>query len=555
MRPTKLSSKVFLELPPVLAHYVDAERNLWVDGNPKRGRLSLLNRSGHFTDLEARAVERRHLIRLLGVDRLRALTYRVGFEQGRRDATRHLQTFGDNARLALQAALVFGQLQGRFVAEPATFEFDLEKRTLYREIALHSCAEAVVHAMSFGDRDRCVCWETAGYLSGHVSEILGRRVHTLEVACLCHGDESCRFVSKLDSEWGDEAAWVRAALDAPTVDDELRRKDELVEAAQRAARRAQAALNDIERRMRSDLLIETIVADSPVMAPVIRRAQHLMAGKAPVLITGEAGTGKETLARAIHFGGGRKNRPFVAVDCIGMTNALLTQELLGYEKGAIPGAIQDYKGAVARSSGGTLYLNEATRLSYEQQGLLLKMLEEGAVTPLGAEKPVKVDLRVIAAIRTNPLDAVSTGALREDLFYVLAVGRIDLPPLRERESDILRLAELFLKEFRGRHGREGVTMSRDFIDVILHSAWPGNVRQLRNVIEHAVILAHDRELTPADLPEEVLASRWTKQPQDLTEAVIRATLKRTNNNRSRAADLLGVGRTTLWRAMKRLDIA
>ncbi len=126
MRPMKLSSNVFQELPPVLAHYVEADRHLWVKGNPKRGRLSVLNRSGNFVELESQAVERRHLLHLLGTDRARALLYRVGFEQGRRDAARHIEKFGDNARLALQAALVFGQLQGRFVADNRRFEFDLD---------------------------------------------------------------------------------------------------------------------------------------------------------------------------------------------------------------------------------------------------------------------------------------------------------------------------------------------------------------------------------------------------------------------------------------------
>ncbi len=555
MRPTKLSSNVFLELPPVLAHYLQAERNLWVDGNPRRGRVSLMNRSGNFVDLESMAVERRNLVQMLGLERARALRYKIGFEQGRRDANRHFASFNENGRLALQAALVFGQVQGQYIAEPVRFEFDLEARTLYREVLLESCIEAVTHKMSFQDKEHCACWSMAGYLAGHVSEILGRRVVTLETECLCKEHEKCRFVSKLDAEWGGEADWVRAAMTMSSMDDELKQRDEMVETARKAVRRMQDSLSGLNRRVRSELLMDQLVADSDVMLPVAGRARQLSASDAHVLIAGEAGTGKSMFARSIHHGGGRAKKPFVEVDCAGLTDALLRQELLGFEQGALPGVVQPYRGALTRAHGGTLYLGDVAAMGAESQGILLKAMEEGKVTSIGAEASVKSDFRVIAAIGEDPKRAVSRGALRESLYYALAIGRIDLPPLRERETDIIRLAELFLQEFRERHNRPQTELSIEFRQVLLETAWPGNVRQLRNVIEHAVIMAGDQNLAPAHLPDEILASRWTRQPQELTEEVIRAALNRCHNNRSQAADLLGVGRTTLWRSMKKLNIA
>lgn len=554
MRPTKLSSNVFLELPPVLSHYVAGERNLWIDGNPRRGRVSLLKRTGNFVDLEAQAVERRHEIEIMGIYRVRALRYRIGFEQGRRDGARHYVSSGENAQVALQTALVFGQLQGRFVAEPVRFEFDLDARTLYRELILRSCAEAAVHRMTLLDKEVCVCWGTAGYLSGHVSEIVGRRVLTLETECLCNGGETCRFVSRLDPEWGEEAAWVRDAMQMHTVAEEFARRDELVASAQKAARRAQASLSDLNRRMRSDLLMESIVADSEAMEEVMQRTRQLMASEAPVLLAGEPGTGKETLARSIHYGGDRKKKPFVTVDCRGLKGALLAQELFGYEKGAMPGVAQAHKGACARAHGGTLYLNEIAQISPDLQGRLLRVLEEGSVMPLGAETPVRANLRLIAGTHADPLEEVGNHGLREDFYYALAVGRIDLPPLRERGTDIICLAENFLRELKKRHERPGVTASSEFNAFLLECAWPGNLRQLRNVIEHAVIMTQDNRLKPADLPDEILATRWARKPQALTGEAIEAALKRTRNNRSHAAEMLGVGRTTLWRAMKRLGI-
>lgn len=556
MRPTKFSSSLFLELPPVLAHYVDAERHLWVEGNPRRGRLSVLSRQGSFLDHESEAVERRHLIATLGLERTRALMFRLGFEQGRRDAVRHNEAFGENARLALQAALVFGQLQGRFIAETRRFDYDAEKKTLLRELIVKSSAEAAIHKMSGAAAPADgVCWKTAGYLSGHVSEIVGRRVLTMETRCAAGGADHCLFVSKLDSEFGDEANWIRAALQGESVDGELKRRDAMVVSAQRAARRAQGALMGLNRRLRSDLVLETVVVDSEAMVHVAQRARQLMASDAPVIICGEPGTGKETLARTIHYGSDRKKKPFVEVDCVGMTESLLEQEIFGFEKDAFPGATLRHTGAYVRANGGTLYLNRVTELSHEMQGMLVRAMETGVVTAKGAEKGDKVDVRVIAALDDDPVEAKDSGDLREDFYYALAVGRLDVPPLRERETDILRLAEDFLRDFQKRYERPQVNMSAAFKQMLLDCAWPGNVRQLRNVIEHAVIMSSGGELEAKDLPEEVLAARWTKQPGDLTPEVIRATLSRTNNNRSKAAELLGVGRTTLWRSMKRYGIA
>ncbi|MBI4560183.1 MAG: sigma 54-interacting transcriptional regulator [Candidatus Hydrogenedentes bacterium] len=554
MRPTKLSSKVFLELPPALAHYLEAPRNQWLESTPNRGRMTLLNRTGVFTDLESLAVERRHLLELLGHDRARALCYRVGFEQGRRDGARHYALYTENARLALQAGPVFGQLQGWYAAEPIKFEFDLEARTLYREILLYGCIEALAYRMAVDDTEHCACWLTAGRISGHTSELVGRRVITVEAECSARGAAACKFISRLDPEWGKEADWCRDALRIRTVDEELAQKDELLSNAQKAARRAQSALNDLNRKLRSELMLDNLVADSDTMQPVAHRAQQIAASDSPALIVGEPGTGRQAWARAIHFGGMRKHKPFIIFDCLGLTGSLLMQELLGFEKDAFPGAVRSHAGALARAHGGTLYLNEINRLREDAQGIMLQCMRDNCFTPLGAPEPVKVDVRIIAATQQDPQESVESGALREDLFYALSVGRIDLPPLRERGLDVSRLAELFLQEATQRFNRPDRTLSTELKRALQECAWPGNIRQLRHVIEHAVIMAQDRELGTQHLPDEILVTRVERPAEELTAHVIRAALRRTHNNRSRAADLLGVGRTTLWRAMKRLGL-
>lgn len=554
-RPNKLSAQVFLELPPVLAHYLEANRATWLESAPSAGRVAMMNRHGVFTDIESLAVARRQYLELMGHDRARALCFRMGFERGRRDATRHMTQYDGNARLALQAATVFGQLQGRYVAEPVRFEFDLDAGTLYREVALHNSQEAVAHQMVRDDVRGCICWETSGYLSGHVSEILGRAVISLEQSCINAGDSCCRFISRLDAEWSaDDAMWARQALRMESVESEIKRRDEMVDTAQRAARSAQTAMASMSRRLKTELLLDNLVMGSEVMGPVEVRARQVAKTVVPVFLVGELGTGRASLARAIHHGGPRRDGPFETVDCRGMNPSTIVQELAGYTPGAFPGALRAYDGLLARAGGGTIYLDEVTALSSDAQGLLFRTIESGTITPLGASQSIPVDVRVIAATQYDPLDKLASMDLREDLYYGLSVGRIDVPPLRTRGDDILRLAQAFLKESADRHEKPTPRMNDEFCRLLRECSWPGNLRQMRNVIEHALLFAQGEELSLADLPEEVIAARWARPPQDLSADVIRAVLKRTRGNRSEAADILGVGRTTLWRAMKRMGI-
>lgn len=290
------------------------------------------------------------------------------------------------------------------------------------------------------------------------------------------------------------------------------------------------------------------------MEAVARRLQPLKDSDVPVLLVGEPGTGRQTLARLMHDQGSRSAGPFVAVDCVGLPAETLGRELFGYVAGAFPGALRDQAGAVVRAHGGTLYLDEVTNLPADAQGRLVRALEERAVVPLGGSAATEADVRVIGATQADALEAVAEGRLREDLYYALAVARVALPPLRERGTDVLRLAERFLAEFRGRYSKPELRFTEDVKQILMDCAWPGNVNQLKHVVEHAVVMGEGPALRVDDLPEEILAARWNRAPQELTEQVIRAALRRTNGNRSKAADVLGVGRTTLWRAMRRLGL-
>lgn len=553
-RPTRLSAQVFLDLPPVLGHYLENTRSSWIETSPSLGKVTFMGRVGVFADLETLAVERRQIIQNLGRDRTRALCYRIGFEQGRRDALRHLEQYEGNVRLALQSVTVFSQMLGRFVAEPVRFEFDLESNTLYREIGLPSSAEAAVHRLVTTEPADAVCWTTCGYLAGHTSEVLGRRVIAMEKSCAASGKGACRILAKFENEWGEEANWVRRALHVESIDDELTMRDEQIAQLKETASRSAAALNSLNRRLKGDLLLDSLVAESENMQAVMRRAKQVAQSDVPVLMVGEPGTGRATFAKAIHLSSTRKSGNFEVFDCRSLAASLLVQELAGFAEGAFQGASRGHTGALARANKGTIYFDEIAHLSPEAQGLLLRAMEDKTVTPLGAQEPQKADVRVIAATQYDPQQQVAHGKIREDLYYAIAIGRMDVPPLRDRLECILPLAHSFMADARDRYDRPAAQFSRDFKQALLDCAWPGNLRQLRNTIDHAVVFGPNRELGIEDLPEEIISFRCVRPSQELNGDVLRAMLKRTRGNRSEAAELLGIGRTTLWRLMKRAGI-
>ncbi len=553
-RPTRLSAQVFLDLPPILGHYLENTRTSWIETSPSAGKVTFMGRVGVFEDIESLAVERRQILQTLGRDRARSLYYRIGFEQGRRDALRHLDQYEGNVRLALQAVTVFAQMLGKMIAEPVRFEFDLESNILYREVILQSSTEAAVYRLVTTEPADAVCWSTCGYLAGHTSEVLGRRVIALEKTCAAAGKGPCRVIARFEHEWGEEADWARNAFKSDSIDAELTHRDEQIAQLKEASSRSMAALNSLNRRLKSDLLLDSLVAESENMQAVMRRAKQVSQSDVPVLIVGEPGTGRATLAKAIHLSGARKSGAFEVVDCRALAASLLVQELAGFAQGAFQGASRGHTGALARAHKGTIYFDEITHLTSEAQGLLLRAMEEKTVMPLGAQEPSKADIRVIAATQYDPQAQMAHGKIREDLYYTIAIGRIDVPPLRDRIDCVLPLAHTFMTDARDRYDRPAAQFSKEFNQALLDCAWPGNLRQLRNTIDHSVVFGPNRELGIEDLPEEIISFRSVRPSQELNGDVLRAMLKRTRGNRSDAAELLGIGRTTLWRIMKREGI-
>jgi two-component system, NtrC family, response regulator AtoC len=305
------------------------------------------------------------------------------------------------------------------------------------------------------------------------------------------------------------------------------------------------------------------VSRSAVMEDVHRRIARVAAGTATVLIRGESGTGKELVARAIHEQSPRGAGPFVAIHCGALPENLLESELFGYEKGAFTGAAAQKPGRVELAQGGTLFLDEVGDMPAAIQVKLLRLLQERQFERLGGRRTLKVDVRFLAATHRD-LDAMTkTGEFREDLFYRLNVIPLWLPPLRERRDDIAPLAAHFCACFARENGRGALALSDDSLAALAAQPWPGNVRQLQNVVERAVLLADGLVITPADLERELdgapdpgagvdsLDGRRREAERD----ALLAALGRARGNRTLAARLLGVSRRTLYYKLKEHGVA
>jgi two-component system, NtrC family, response regulator HydG len=319
----------------------------------------------------------------------------------------------------------------------------------------------------------------------------------------------------------------------------------------RAARRADA-LAEAER---ASFDFSRLIGNSPQLRDALERAARMIRrSSATVLITGETGTGKELLAQAIHHNGPRAAAPFVEVNCTALPGTLLEAELFGYERGAFTDARVAKPGLFEAAHGGTLFLDELGDTAPEMQVKLLKVLEDKVVRRLGSVRSATVDVRIIAATHVDLPDAVAAGAFRQDLYYRLSVLTIHLPPLRERGSDILLLADHFLDRFADEHETRRPTLSDDARAALLSHSWPGNIRELRNAIERAVLLGGavlDRDdVVPTVSPRPAPAAIPFPATMDEIEAgAARAMVELHGGNKSLAAAALGISRSRLYRLL------
>jgi PAS domain S-box-containing protein len=304
-----------------------------------------------------------------------------------------------------------------------------------------------------------------------------------------------------------------------------------------------------------------IIGQAPSMQRIYHSIRNLADVNVPILIQGESGTGKEMVANALHKLSSRAINPFVPVNCGALPEGTLESELFGHVKGAFTTAIRDKKGRFELADGGTIFLDEVADIPLATQVKLLRVLQEKNFVPVGGEKNVHVDVRVICACNTNLKQLVDRGLFREDLYYRLAVVPLDLPPLRERNGDIPLLVQHYIDRFSSELGKQARIVSPEALEKMIHYPWDGNVRELSNVIHYATIQCPGTSLEIQHLPPEVRdykhKTRKNKpgRPPKITSDDVTKTLEKTNGNQSEAAKLLGVNRATIYRIMRKSNMA
>jgi DNA-binding NtrC family response regulator len=313
-----------------------------------------------------------------------------------------------------------------------------------------------------------------------------------------------------------------------------------------------------------------LVAGAPAMQNVTRQIEQVAPTDATVLVLGESGTGKELVARTIHDHSARRRGPFVAVNCAAIPETLLESEIFGHEKGSFTGATQRRPGCFELADSGTLFLDEIAEMSPATQVKFLRVLQDGRFRRVGGQAEIAVDVRVIAATNKNPMKALQDGALREDLYYRIAVFTLTLPPLRERPEDLAELVRVLLEELGDRHQRNVRGIDETALAVLRRYPWPGNVRELRNVLERAVIVCPGELIGVAHLPSPPAAAAAPAEPgadpgtddvrlrvgttvDEAERRLILRTLSYTGNNKTRAAEILGISLKTLHNKLNRYN--
>jgi len=310
-------------------------------------------------------------------------------------------------------------------------------------------------------------------------------------------------------------------------------------------------LNTLRRRLKTDQSFAGIIGRDVKMQELFNTIREVAEVDVPVLIQGESGTGKELVAAAIHNEGLRANKSFVPVNCGALPEGLLASELFGHVKGSFTGALRDKKGRFELADGGTLFLDEVVDFPKDMQAKLLRVLQEGTFERVGDEKTKSVDVRIISAANRDLKKEVEKGNFREDLYYRIKVVPIDLPPLRERKNDIPLLVDHFLKRIVKNSGKDSIDISHESMVLMMNYHWPGNIRELENAIQFAIVKCRGSEILPQDLPMELkdLAGMSHSRGPSKKLAIdsVKSALKQTGGNKAKAARLLGVGRATLYR--------
>ncbi|MDR2240541.1 MAG: sigma 54-interacting transcriptional regulator [Zoogloeaceae bacterium] len=519
---------------------------------------------------EAQALLRKELIDTLGMARARGLLTRMGYASGMRDAElarKQMQDVDDME--AFMTGPKLHTLEGIVRVTPIRVEMDRPRGHFYGEFLWENSWEGQSHRQYYGIHHEPVCWTQIGYASGYTSAFMGRRILYQETECVGAGNSDCRIIGKPVEEWDNAEEHLRYYNPESIA-------DQLID-LQTQVTHLRSSIGEKES------LPKHMIGTSPGFRQAYGLLKRAADSQIPVLLLGETGVGKEVFARALHGCSPRANGPFVAVNCAAIPPELVEAELFGVEKGAYTGAQSSRPGRFERASGGTLFLDEVGDLPSPAQAKLLRVLQEGEIERLGDTRPRRVDVRVVAATNADLSRLVQEGRFRLDLYYRLNAYQVHIPPLRERKEDISPLSKAFIDKYATLHGKK----LRGFTDkakrALLSYNWPGNIRELQNVIERSVILAPPgtrveaehlflakRDGQPSELgldADGALNAQSWQSGARLCEAVLNgvctldevesmlleAAVAKAKNNLSSAARLLGITRPQLAYRLKRMQ--
>jgi len=406
------------------------------------------------------------------------------------------------------------------------------------------------------------------YASPTVSHLFGLQTHTLVgglwTNILPWTVEQCRQVEEQRTLPDGRRVSVAVSLkknQKPWLDLEVEVHDD-----PRDARRTilflkdRTEVEDLRRQLMGQAHFEKIIGKSPGMQAIYQKIQDIAPVDVPVLIQGETGTGKELVAQALHRLSARKDRPFVAINCAGLTDSLLGSQLFGHKRGAFTGAVSDHEGFFEAAEGGILFLDEIGDMPLTIQTTLLRVLQEGEIMRLGESRPRKVNVRVLAATHQHLQELVEKGTFRSDLLYRIRVARLHLPPLRERREDIPLLSDAFLGQARAVTRKHEVQeIAPEAMQVLLRHHWPGNVRELKSTLDYAMIHCHGSHIQYSDLPPEIIGLpepvvSVRPSPRDERTEMLSA-LEQARGKRAQAAKLLGMSRSTFYRRLNELGLS
>ncbi len=443
---------------------------------PQTGQIWLHEHRMLLVHAEAQALLRKELIDSLGIDRARGLLTRMGYASGLRDAELARTRSQDCSDAeAFMTGPKLHTLEGIVQVTPVRLELDRMAGRFYGEFLWENSWEGQWHRHHYGQHNEPVCWTQIGYACGYSSAFMGRPILYKETECVGMGHANCRIIGKPVQEWDDAAEHLRYFTPESIADQLIDLQTQVVQLRSTIGEK------------------QNLPADMIGISPGFKRAFDLLrrgaASHIAVLLLGETGVGKELFARALHGMGTRREKAFVAVNCAAIPAELVEAELFGVERGAYTGAQAARAGRFERADGGTLFLDEIGDLPLPAQSKLLRVLQDGELERVGDHRLRRVDVRMVAATNADLQRLVKEGRFRADLYYRLNAFQIQIPPLRERKEDISFLAKRFLERHCAVHGKK----LRGFTDkakrALLTYQWPGNIRELQNMVERGVILA------------------------------------------------------------------